>query len=440
MKKEIVMGKSIIEKKMSWHTSLFYAIALFLVVYNPPIYAGVSFSVLAVIASFFVILTNKNRAYDMLRTKGIKLCVRLFSIFFVYFLVVAFANFFLTAHEGIMLTISSHLVSYFSFFIVTFAIVVWMSKKHISFNQVCRLYILAGVLQTILVFVCLVSPGIKSFFNGLTAQNSNAEKIAIGLEFEAAYRNFGFASTLYDIFGFAMAILGVMAIVQALKGKKVYYVTALAFAIAAGVNARSGFLIFIAGAVILMMSHKGRVKASWLIRRVIFFILLFAGLSALFAWIVSDSSSEQLLWLASAVMETQSFSSGQSEGYYDTLMNDFIFFPDGLSLIFGTGMPPHLAINHNSDVGYIQNVWMYGIVGSVLVYAFYIKMFTMAIPKLSWPDSPMMKTILIMIAIYLVKLTCFGYSQASVIFGPLCFLAAYESKRMRVMHKGGPSE
>ncbi len=417
--------ENVTERKIGGVAGFLYAVIFFLVVYNPPIYAGLSFSVLAVILSLLILIENRNVAKDFLRKKPIKTLIRIFIVFFTYYIIEALIGFFVGGNENILSNLESNVVSYFSFFIVTIAIVVWAIKQKISFNGLSILYLKAGIIQTFIVIACLLSPAVKAFFNGLTAANSNSEKITRGLEFEAAYRNFGFASTLYDIFGFTMAILGVMAICQAFKGKKIYYVISFFLALSAAVNARSAFIIYVIGAFLMFMIPKGKITAFWFVRLTIVSTLAIVGISALFSWIVKGTNSEQLMWLASGIMETQSLSSGQSEGYYDILLHDFLIFPDGLGLIFGTGMPPHMAINHNSDVGYIQNLWSFGIIGSLLIYAFYIQLFRYAIHRLQWPDSIMLKTVMLMMIIYLVKLTCFGYSQASVVFGPLCFLAIY---------------
>lgn len=423
--------------------SLFYSIILFLVVYNPPIYAGISFSILAVLFSILIIISNRKILHKILSNRSIRSLLRLFLFFSIYFFIVALLNFFITANDNTIQSINDFLVSYVSFFLVTFAIVIWAIKKNISFDQLCKLYLEAGIIQIILVFLCLTSPSIKTIFNEMTVSNTNSEKISMGYEFESAYRNFGFASTLYDIFGFAMAVLGIMSMAQALKGKKYYYIVSLAFAIAASINARSAFIIYIAGFMVMILAPKdGKIRAGMIMRATLLLSIVFVGVYFLFSWILKDTSSEQLLWLASAITETQSLSGGQSEGFYDALFNRFIFFPDGLSLIFGTGMPPHLAINKNSDMGYIQNIWQFGIVGSIMIYAFYIRLFKNAIKKLEWPDKTMLKTILIMMAIYLVKLTCFGYSQASVIFGPICILATYygSNNRSIALKKGVEDE
>lgn len=415
------------KEHMTLMNNFIYSIFLFLIVFNPPIYAGFSFSVLAVLLSTLYLLSNTKQLKILVNVKSIHLTIRSFIIFFIYYTTVALFDYSLNFNEKILLNFFDNFKSYLSFFIVSLSIVIWAIIKEISFERMCKLYIGAGFIQTVLVVLCLISPSIKSFFNSLTMLNSNSEKITRGLEMESAYRNFGFASSLYDIFGFTMALLGIMVISWALKEKKIYIILSLLFAAAASVNARSSFFIYCVGFIIMLLTPQKRINTYWLFKLVVFSFVFAFFVSYVFSWIIGDSASEQLVWMASAITEVQSLFTGKSEGYFDALLNSFIIFPEGIDLLFGTAMPPHMAINQNSDIGYIQNIWQYGIIGSILLYIFYIRLFKIAINSLHWPYKIMMRSMLVMVIMYLVKLTCFGYSQASVIFGPLCFLSAYYS-------------
>lgn len=411
--------------KIGYVNSVFFTIILFLVVFNPPLYAGISFSVLAVICSFFVLLANKSYFLRLVRLKTVLRLIQLFLLFFLYILVAFTINYFITLNENVISNLIDNIVSYLSFFIVTFAIVVIFIKKRYSFNTVCILYIQAAIVQVLLALTCLFSPRIKSLFNSLMIANTNSDKIARGIELESEYRNFGFASSLYDIFGFTMAILAIIALCQALKGKKIYFFIVLAIVVAAAINARSSFIIFLIGAIIVITSPKKKTNLGWYVRIFLLLLVVFVVVSYLFSWIVSDTSTEQMLWLATAISDTQALADGESVGYFDALFNNFLIFPDGLSIVFGTGLTPLIAVNHQSDVGYIHYLWQYGLFGSILLYMFYLSMLRLAIRSLTWPYNILIKAILVMIIVYMIKLTCLGYSQASLIFGPLCFLALY---------------
>ena len=410
------------------------SIIMFLVVFNPPFFANVSFTIIAVVSSFFMILFNFKIFKRNVELKSVRTLLIFFLYFFGYYSVVAMFCFMETLNNDIMSCYQEAIIGFVSIFLVTFAIVIYVTKKNIGFDNLSKQYIAVGIIQTVFVFSSLVSPTVKSFFNDLTMMNSSSTKIASSMEYTAAYRNFGFASTLYDIFGFTMAVLGVIAFNQAVKGKKLFYLLSFAFAIASGVNARSGFVIYIIGIMLLSFLPGGKKKQNHFWGR----FLLIAGLLVCIYFgallVLKDTTSEQMSWLASGITQTQSFSGGKSEGYYDMLLNDFIFFPDGASLFFGTGMPPHLAIHKQSDVGYIQNIWQYGIIGSFLLYLFYWKMFILAIQNLQWPESALIKAITVMVAVYLIKLTCLGYSMASLIFMPLCLCAISQSSKPRTKY------
>lgn len=413
-------------KKKGWIQGIIYSIVLFLVVYNPPVYAGLSFTTIAVVLSFIYIIFNSSVFSKVVRKKSIRHLFQLFALFFCYYLIEATVCYMASSREEIMSGLLSSVVSYISFFIVSFAIVIWSIKNGVTFEGLSKLYVSAGLLQTVLVVACLVSPSVKSFFNGLTMANSGSEKIARSMEYAGLFRNYGFASSLYDIFGFTMAVLGIMALNQALKGEKIYYVFSLLLALAAVVNARSAFVIYIFGFIILLLARRKGASAGWYLKIGFLIGVVFLGVYIIFNQVLGNGSSEHMMWLASGITETESLMNGQTEGYYDALFNDFLIFPEGLSLIFGEGMTPQVAIDHNSDVGYVQSLWLYGIVGSIFLYSFYVSMFKTAIKSLNWPNNSLMTAILLMIAIYMIKLTPLGYSQASVVFGPLCFLAAYQ--------------
>lgn len=413
------------EKKLNWIQWLIYSLILFLIIYNPPIYSGLSFTTIAVAFSVVFVITNNRLLFRILGTKQVWNLLKLFFTFFTYYLIISLVNLLTTSRDEIVTGIIDNTISYFSFFLVSFAITIWAIKKRISFDGLCKLYIAAGLIQTCIVMACLVSPSIKTLFNSMTVMNSSSSKIASSVQW-TTYRNFGFASTLYDIFGFTMAILGIVALNHAIKGSKIYYVFSFFLAIAAVVNARSAFVIYIIGFVILLLSRSGKRSANWYASVSLFFVAVAIIVFFAFSYILNNTSSEHMVWMASAITDTSSLVGGEKEGYYDMLLNDFLFFPEGLSLFFGTGMTPQVAILKQSDVGYIQNLWMYGIVGSILLYLFYLNMFKIAIKELNWPDNALMKALSIMIAIYLIKLTPLGYSMASVIFGPLCFMVAYK--------------
>ena len=409
------------DRHRSFIWTILYTIVIFLVVYNPPVSQSYSFTILAVIISLGYILINFRTLSRAFSQKVIKYTFSFFLIFYIYYSVEAVILGLGSNDNLVIETYKTTTVSFVSFFAVSFAIAIYALKRRMSFEYLCKLYVYAAIFQSVIALICLALPPVKEALNAYSYINSDSDLVKNGLEFSFDRRNYGFASTLNDIFGFAMSLIGIISISFAIGGKKIYYLFGFIFAIVAGINGRSGFFIFIIGFVVCMLSSRNNKISASSLSRVVFLFLFLGGVAILFSWIQDNANTEQLAWLASAVDDTKSLSQGKTTGYFDTLFNDFLFFPDGISLIFGTGLTPYDVIKKNSDVGYVQNIWSYGIIGSFLLYMFYYNLLKAAYKRLEWPNSTMLKSFLIMIFIYQVKLTCFGYSMASVIFGPLCF-------------------
>ncbi len=404
------------------------SLVLFLLVFNPPIIGGFSFTVLLVILSAYYCIINRKKAYEVYKCKKVKKIIVAFVLFAGYNLFFSIANFFRIGNDDILNNIVSFFVDYISLIVVSTAIVVYMINGSRNLYFLIYSYVCAGFYQTILAIMCLILPPVKNIFNSLTISNSGSEKISRIVENSSEFRNYGFASTLYDIFGMAMSVLAILTITLGFKGDKKCFVLAVLITVAAVINARSSFILIALGFLIIFFSVKDKMNTRWIMTRILLVLVMICSIVLVFTWILDNQTSAQLVWLASAITETIETNDGEAVGYYDTLFNEFIFFPQEMfSFLFGTSMSSLQAIDEGTDVGYVQNVWNYGIFGSFLLYSFYFKLFKYPIQLSSWPESKMFKAILIMIAIYLVKLSCFGYSMASVIFVPLCLYALYES-------------
>ena len=94
-----------------------------------------------------------------------------------------------------------------------------------------------------------------------------------------------------------------------------------------------------------------------------------------------------------------------------------------MSLLFGTGLLPDQLIHKGSDVGYILHIWQYGVVGTLILLFAYYKVFRKAAMSQMRPTSSFYNILIILIAIYLIKLTCLGYSMVGVVVIPLSILA-----------------
>ncbi|MCI9480628.1 MAG: hypothetical protein HFI21_16830 [Lachnospiraceae bacterium] len=285
-------------------------------------------------------------------------------------------------------------------------------QLQLSSTDILNCYVTAGLWQSIIGISCFLVPSIKFFFNSVMAANSNSAKIAhYAMQ---THRNFGFANQLYDGFGITMSLLAIIALISAIRGKKKYYVYTAMIAFVAFINARSSIGFLAAGAFVVFIYNE-RIDAKEIMGKLVVTVtgIILAGY---LIQVILTGSSESAIWISTGLEEIMGLFKGQRIGYFDTLINYFIFFPDTiLGNLVGMGATPMVMVSKATDVGYILNLWQYGLIGSVFIFFFY------AYPIRKWSKrakgsiSSLPYAMGAMILVYLVKLNCFGYGQASVL-------------------------
>lgn len=402
---------------------------LFLVIFNPPLFKNFSFTIILSLFAGVYLLINWKRtqlvAQKCMLNKLIPIFV--FSAYYILLIVLINSMFNSDISFSSYLSTFTNYVFYYGVLIVVILFINLVSeKKHLTFEDLLICFIWAGGLQVSITILSYLFPPVRELTLQLIINNSSSEKIARTVQYTKSIRNYGLASSLYDIFGYSTAILVSISFVYGLF-KKHFYVW-LSFLLLAMplFNARTGLVLSIVGIIIALLFYLKPKSISDIANKFLVLATSITGVILIFYFIntriLMDGSSSSV-WIMSGINDVISFISGKSEsGYFSTVINDFIFFPTLLKTIFGAGATPMILIGENTDVGYIYNIWQFGIIGSVIIYYMNYKIF-----KLSYKNSrnPMNKAIvsflLVMFFIYMIKLNSLGYSQASVITFPLLF-------------------
>lgn len=397
---------------------------LFFLIFNPPLINGINFTVWGVIISGIICLFHPNQILFFLKNYQIRKILYSFLVFIFYVIVISLINYYISDKKIIIESLVQTLRYHASIMVVSFAVIIIAKINKLSINGLLRFYVFSGLWQALIGIACLMIPSVRNFFISLILKNSNMDRLVMLIEAGGTARNYGFAYMLYDMFGISMAILSILAFVEGMKGRRIYYIYFLLMAVVAVINARSAFIILVVGLLTLtLIPHNRNVASSWLIKRIASYMMVSIVLFYLFSFIIKGTS-EQAIWLSQGIVETSAFVQGKNIGYYDVLFNHFIFFPDDIfSTLFGTGLNSAEAVQRGTDVGYVMYLWYYGIVGSFIYYRLYYLLFKSAYKSLVWPYNRGIFAITVMVALYLIKLTCLGYSMAAVIFMPLALYA-----------------
>src|SRR5665648_1022580 len=84
--------------------------------------------------------------------------------------------------------------------------------------------------------------------------------------------------------------------------------------------------------------------------------------------IIESNAVNTYNWVINGLGEIGYFLTGNSIGYFDVLINKMIIFPEGFGLLFGKGVSLFGIEKGSSDVGFINSLWIGGLLLTVLVY------------------------------------------------------------------------
>lgn len=399
-------------------------VLFFLLIFNPPIFLGFSFTKFFTILCTLYILFNMkvvNRIFKL--NINLRKYVVIQSVFIFYYICVMLINilsFNVNKTTSIQI-FANNVVWLISMNIVSIGIMTYAAMKKFSVEDLLRRYIGAGVLQSVIAVICILSPSMKALFNTITARNSSSERITEIMKVTSLFRNYGFASTLFDIFGFAMCSIAACVLLREEKRSNNIINLGVFFFIsfAAIINARTSIVLSAITVTLYLFKNIGKNRILYQSFKYKMLFLMALVIAGTFGVVVLLSGGTTSQWIVSGINEIGAFFKGEKTGYFYAL-SQFLFLPKNLlGTLFGFSLPPEEIIGINSDVGYIRNIWSFGLIGSIIIYGYYLAIFR---------DSYVIglkryKTLTIVLAImyfvYLIKLNPIIYSMATVIIIPI---------------------
>ncbi len=415
----------------TWKRKIALSILLFFVVFNPPVIRQISFTMLFSALAFADLFLHYGETRAMIRRLR-RPGILLLTGFLYYFALCGVQT----------LRNPDHLQSIFGWFgenlfntACQFAIC--LSLIRIAFRwgfdpkDLAKCFLLAAGAQGFLAAACFVSPAVKHLLNETMIENTRSIDFAITIRINSYRRNYGFASTLFDIFGFTMSILAVTAFCKAYNSRgKVWYLFFGAATLAAVLNARTGIVLIGIGVILcVLLSNIRRLSGMDLAKKGLIALALAAAALVVLERI-QGSESATASWLSGGIDQIFNLFQGEKTGIFLTMSEQFVFFPANLpEMIFGTAMAPEELIGRYTDMGYIQNIWRYGIVGCVLIYGFWISLLKAAYRNgKDGEDRVLAVCIGAILFIYQLKLNTWGFSMAGMVYYPLLISMALRSR------------
>lgn len=412
--------------------NIIFIIYLFFVIYLPPILKDGMIDRVILVVSACYVLININLMIKILGVKENRRMSCLTAILFAYSLLISMINSVINSSNSNSNFYGKPLDTFvFSIYFFTIAgtIAIYCIKNKVDTEGFLKMLVFVGLIQAVLVFASFFSSSIRTEFLNLISQNASDNRIADSVyygHYTALRRNYGFADTLYDRFGYTCSILCAISFNFGLYKKKwLYYSASLIFVFCTLVNARSGVVLCVLAMITSMLIffvHNNKVNK---LIKLFGFIVLAVFIFICSLGVLQQYSPETYKWVNEGLGFFWGASSQVSNetgmGFY--LTSDFWILPDFFGFIFGTARDPYRQIGQSTDNGYIKQIWYIGIIGLIISMKLFIGTIIRARKKCpSNMEKSIICTMLVLILVYMVKLLAFKNIGGTYIILGYCFL------------------
>jgi len=238
--------------------------------------------------------------------------------------------------------------------------------------------LIVGSIQGIIAILCFFMPSFKDMIINIFVKSQNR----LNESGEIIYllgnvRLNGLSSNLTFTTPVVQTLLGLISLYLTLNKNYKYVLLFPILVFSAIINARSTFIVLIYGILILIFISVKKPKS---ILKLIFILIIFFTAIPIFTALIKNSSELVYKWIFAGFDEIVKLLQGDNVGYFQTASNYFVRLPDSVHIIFGTGRRIFgLGLGLGSDIGYINDVWLGGIIFTSIVYiaiiTFYIKVY-----------------------------------------------------------------
>lgn len=346
-----------------------YVIVIFLFLYQPPIFRINVLHVIGAI-SLLYLACNRSKIHKYFNTHRILMIYFCLIFQLVYLLVIV------VCWNSEMSNIASPVYMMADVLPFVIAITLHQKKHRLNTKNLINAVLMAGSIQAAFSIAAFLYPAAQRLFIAALV-NYGYEDVLFEL---SSFRVYGFSANLTYSDPIAQSILGAIAIYCAVKRNWKYILYAPALFFSAIINARISIVVFFLGILLILFQQKKgnyKEKASW---RLLIYGAVFAVLAySLIIPYIKVHSQETYTWIKDGYEEIVSFVKGDEKeySYFNYLQNkQRVRLPTGFSLFFGTGVTVMGGSKYGvySDIGYVNDIWLGGVVYAAFLYVFWIIM------------------------------------------------------------------
>ena len=345
----------------SFGTILIYlaiSIYTFMLIYAPRFMANNTLHVLFILAIFTLPFVRKDARYILVNTKLSKFCVTFFL---------------LTLYSCIIAYIGGEYVKFENLIVVPIelgccVLLIASILRNRDMNQIdlFNIILIVGALQSLICVAMIAIPSFRDTINVFRSQFWNDKYIGW-----ANTRMLGLADNLLHTTPIVQAMISLFFLLKSEKNM-VLYIFVITTLISALLNSRTSFILWI----ILFLYYtfnairRGKIETIFIIGGV---YILF---STMILFCLDENASSSIEYFYDGMNEIGSAVNGKQEGFFKSVDN-YIVFPNGVDLFLGIGIDTYSKINNpyyisiRSDYGFINNIWTYGFIGTIIMIRLY---------------------------------------------------------------------
>lgn len=416
--------------KLHRRKGIFYSIYIFLLVFCPPIVPR--FDVILMTFSAFAILRKyRNLILQVVVKSGISYWLKSMILLAGYVLVIPLpiSTFF---YNDIVQT--GHYISLVNRYGLLAAellicgsyLILELKRNKLKVEDFFKYLFYAGAIESTFSIGALLSPQFKQLL--LTIAYINTGDGMYKNSYLINTRLYGFSNTLLDLFGLGISVIASVCFVFGVFKNKKYVLLSLYIMIATAVNSRTGLVLYCICVLttIVYLIFRGNGK------EILFGVAaIFIGINVFNYFMASDFIDEATKsWVTSGIDSVfEVLEDGETDsGSLSVLLQDSWWeLPEGIRLLIGTGHSRYLAEGYShTDVGYVNEIWTFGVIGAVFLYLNVLRIIYMSTSHYKNHMATAIGIILLVeYLVFNVKAVALGYNPGATAIFLILFVMKY---------------
>lgn len=343
--------------------NLFYLFFAFFLIYYPPLISVNTVHLIGGVSWFLLFLNWPNVKKNINLTQLLKFL----SLFVALFILIITTT---TLNGNSLSSVAFLLFWFIDIFPGCLLLANHFRKKKYTIYDILTFLLIVASFQGLLAILAYLNPAIQEYFI--------SKLVTFGFSdvFEklAAFRMYGFSSNLTFATPIVQSFMGVVAIYLALNKKWCFILFSPLLLFSGIINARTSVVVMMIGIVCIIVTLNILNKRKFFNFVLISMILLLVV--SLFINIMNVNSNPLWEWVTAGYDEIILFIKGENSGYFTYITNPNKYvMPSGIALIFGVGvriMIYSTKYELSSDVGYINDIWLGGLIYAVAILFLFI--------------------------------------------------------------------